>query len=329
MLLSIIATLSLLIGIGIIILKIENGDIELTFNWKNPVGLFFIAFSFILFLSPIKIIPEGSRGLKFTMGKIHNQMMNPGPALVWPIVQSTEVIDIKPIQINIDVSVGSSGAITKDNQTIGATMVFFYKYKIDNLVLMYRSYGEQKLKDIIVKTALECFKAEIGMYDIFSLAMKQDAIQKSVFAKLKEKLTIYPIEVTELKITNYDWSDDFDRQIAETMQRAQQVKQKEQELLVTEQESQKLVKQAEAEKQALITKAEGEKGAAQLMAEAKALEGEGIRKYNESVQKNMELEIKLRQLEIDRIKAQKWNGQYVPTNNYSPIPIQHGKLLPE
>jgi len=42
------------------------------------------------------------------------------------------------------------------------------------------------------------------------------------------------IELSDFKLTNFDWSEDFDAQIKATMQRAQQVKQKEQELLITE-----------------------------------------------------------------------------------------------
>ena len=141
-------------------------------------------------------------------------------------------------------------------------------------------------------------------------------------------MSAYPITISELKITNYDWSDDFDKQIATTMERAQQVKQKQQELLIAEQEAQKKVKEAEAEKTALITRAEGEKEAAILIKDAKAAEGEGIKLYNEAVQKNMILEIELRKLEIERIKAQRWSGQYVPINNYGPIPVQTGNLQP-
>ena len=136
----------------------------------------------------------------------------------------------------------------------------------------------------------------------------------------------YPIELTELKINNYDWSDDFDAQIKETMNRSQQVKQKEQELLITEQEAQKKVKEAEAEKTALITRAEGEKAAAVLKAEAKAAEGEGIRKYNESIARTIEIQLKLRQLDIEEKRVDKWDGHYVPNNNYGPIPVQSGNI---
>lgn len=42
----------------------------------------------------------------------------------------------------------------------------------------------------------------------------------------------------------------------------------------------------------------------------------------------MTLELKLRELEIEKIKAERWNGQYVPTNNYGPIPVQTGSIIP-
>jgi regulator of protease activity HflC (stomatin/prohibitin superfamily) len=105
------------------------------------------------------------------------------------------------------------------------------------------------------------------------------------------------------------------------MNRAQQVKQKEQEKLMAEQEAQKGVVQAEAQKAINITIAEGEKESAKLRAEAKALEGEGIKKYNESIRANMDLEIELRNLEIQKIKAEKWTGVLVPSQVFTPIPL--------
>lgn len=282
----------------------------------------------ILMLKPFEIIPASSRGLLFTLGALDNKILQPGMMLKMPFIQDIRLVTLRPIQLDYKVEVGPGGAITKDNQTIGATIIFFYKYKEDQLVQMYSKYGEERLKSIITTTGLESFKADVGNYAIFDLPTRQDEIRKNTLAMARTKMIDYPIEMTELKITNYDWSDEFDKQIAETMHRAQQVKQKEQELLITEQEAQKKVKTAEADKQALITTAEGEKAAAQLRADAKALEGEGIRKYNESIQRNMEIELKFRALEIEKIKAERWNGAYVPVNHYGPIPVQTGSIQP-
>ncbi|MBL8028004.1 MAG: hypothetical protein JNL74_16405 [Fibrobacteres bacterium] len=322
-----IAVIALLICGGYLIaLKVKPTTVPGHFR-KAATIIFFVAIGFIV--KPFDIVPTGNKGLLFTFGSISNNIKEPGLVFRLPFIQEIKLITLRPIQLDYRVDVGPSGAITKDNQTIGATIVFFYKYNENSLVEMYTKYGEEKIKSIVTKTGLESFKMDIGNYDIFSLPVRQEEIRRNTLAMVREKMASYPVEITELKITNYDWSDEFDRQISETMHRAQQVKQKEQELLITEQEARKKVKTAEADKQALITTAEGEKAAAQLRADAKALEGDGIRKYNEAVQKNMQLEIQIRKLEIEKIKAEKWNGQYVPTNNYGPIPLSTGKIQPE
>jgi len=315
-----LATLAMLLGKQI-------GFLEESLNStaKKVFGVLAII-CLVLMLKPFKIISAEERGLMFTLGKLQNRELSPGLSLRVPLFQTIETVPMRPQEMNMQIDVGAGGAITRDNQTIGASMMFFYRYKEGSLVDMYSNYGISRLKSIVIATGSESFKAAIGIHEIFTLPLKQEEIRTQTLKMIKEKLAEYPIEITELKITNYDWSDEFDKQIAETMHRAQQVKQKEQELLITEQEAQKKVKTAEADKQALITQAEGEKESARLMAEAKALEGEGIRKYNESVQKNMQLEIELRKLDIEKIKASRWDGAYVPTNNYGPIPVQMGKV---
>jgi regulator of protease activity HflC (stomatin/prohibitin superfamily) len=285
--------------------------------------------SVFLVINPFVIVPAGSKGLVFTFGKLNGHVAEPGLAFRVPLAQNVKLVTIRPIQLDHTVEVGPQGAISKDNQTIGANLVVFYKYKSDDLVNMWNKYGEDRIKSIVTQSMVESFKSEIGQHHIFEIPLQQNTIRTQTFTSLKDKISAYPVEVTELKVVNYDWSDEFDKQIQETMHRAQQVKQKEQELLITEQEAQKKVKTAEADKQALITTAEGERAAALLRAEAKAAEGDGIKKYNQAVQANMELELQIRKLEIEKIKAEKWNGQYVSVNNYGPIPVQTGALQPQ
>lgn len=307
-------------------LVIDDNKILPAFK-RSTVWLLWTVFVLLfVFALGITIISSDSRGLRFTLGAISDEPLSPGLHFNMPIVQHVKTVTIRPIEVDFDISVGAEGAITKDNQTIGAQMTFFYVYQEDALPVMWKSYGEQRIKSIILKSVAESFKAQVGTYDIFVLPLSQDSIRLKTLKQARAMLASYPVTLTELKITNYDWSDDFDAQIKETMNRSQQVKQKEQELLITEQEAQKKVKQAEAEKTAQITKAEGEKAAAVLMAEAKAAEGEGIRKYNESIAQTIEIQLKLRQLEIEERRVDKWNGQYVPNNNYGPIPVQAGNI---
>lgn len=293
------------------------------------IGGIILAIIAFFILKPFQIVDSGNRGLRFTMGSLSERVEPEGIAWRWPLFQSIKEISIRPQQIDHSVEVGSDGAISKDNQTIGAGLTVFYKYDENRLVEMWRNTGEEKTKAILTQTLREVFKKVIGNYTIFEIAGNQEKIRAEVAEKFRADLSTgnYPVSITEVKIINYDWSDAFNKQIEETMERAQEVKQKEQELLITEQEAQKLVKQAEAEKQSLITKAEGEKEAASLMAEAKALEGDGIKRYNESIRTNMEQELAFRKLEIERIKAEKWTGVLVPSQVFTPIPLNLGSTM--
>jgi regulator of protease activity HflC (stomatin/prohibitin superfamily) len=249
--------------------------------------------------------------------------------MVMPIKQSVKTVSIQPMQLDHKVEVGADGAITRDNQTIGSEITVFYKYKPDQIVNMYKNYGEDKMKSVITQTLRETFKTEIGNYAIFDLPSSQTKIQGLVYSAVVGKMKDYPVDITELKIVNYDWSPDFDAQIKDTMSKAQQVKGKEQEKLMAEQEAQKGVVQAEAQKKIAIANAEGQKEAVRLQAEAKVLEGNGIKAYNDSIAKNWDIELKKMELEIAKIRAEKWNGVNVSANNYGPIPIQSGSILGE
>lgn len=285
----------------------------------------------IILLGSFQVVGPTERGIRITLGSADDTVLESGVHLKWPLIQHIETISIQPIQTTYNVEVNHDGAITKDNQTVGSNVTVFYKYKNDgtpvgSLVNMYKNFGEKKIQDVVYASIREAFKQVIGKYTIFDIAMSQAKIQEEFRTLFTEKIAYLPITITDSKITNYDWSDQFDNQIQETMSKAQQVKQAEQDKLITEQQSQKLVVQAESEKKALVTKAEGDLAKAKLDAEAKVVAGEAIQKYNQAVEANITTEIRFRELANERARIDKWNGAFVANNNYGPIPVQTGVL---
>lgn len=192
-------------------------------------------------------------------------------------------------------------------------MTMFYKYDENQLVNIAKNYGFDMIKTKITRDLNESFKQVIGTYTIFDVAYKQEEIRLLVLSGFVNKIGDYPVIIDDVKITNYDWSQSFDDQIAMTMQIAQEAKQQEQQL-----------KKIEIEAQQQVVKADANFQAEKLNAEAQKVKGEGIRDYNAAITanpKNMELEIQLKRLEIEKIKAEKRDGKYVPINNYGPIPL--------
>jgi len=275
----------------------------------------------LMIFSPVACVSSTQRGVRVRFGAVLDGVIRPGLVVKVPIIERIDTYSITPVAVPIKIPAADNGAITADNQTIGLAGMIYYRLDEARMDEVARNYTSGSLSQIAEANAESSVKSVIGNYTIFDLAANQVIIAGKAMNLLASNVKQYPIIVVDTKITNYTWSDDFDKQIKETMKRAQEVKQKDQELLVTQVESQKQVKQAEAAKQATVLAAEAQRDKAKLDAEAKVLEGEGIRKYNQAIAVNWDIEFKKTQLEIERARVEKWDGHYVPNNRYGPIPV--------
>lgn len=293
-------------------------DEEKNYTWlKWLIGLF-VAVVVLVAFRPFTTVKSTERGVVYKFGAV-NSKLGEGLHFVIPFVESVKKIPIIPQQMEIWIAVGDGGAITKDNQTIGADITVFYKFPDAEILNIARNFGTEVLQQKIKKDTIEAFKQAIGSKTIFDVAQTQEEIRAKVKEVAVAKIGSYPIIIDDIKVSNYDWSEQFDQQIAQTMKIAQEAKQQEQQLKKVEIEAQQAVKKAEANKEA-----------ERLNAEAMELKGKWVKAYNDAItsnQRNMELEIELKKLEIEKIKAEKWNGQYVPINNYGPIPVSYSSKL--
>lgn len=291
---------------------------EENYTWlKWLIGLF-VAVVLLIVARPFTTVKSTERGVVYKFGAVNSKLWE-GLHFVIPFVESVKRIPIIPQQMEIWIAVGDGGAITKDNQTIGANISIFYRFNDAEILDLAKNYGVDIVKQKVQKDTLEAFKQAIGQNTIFDVAQNQEKIRSQVKKMTNEKIGEYPVVIDDIKISNYDWSEEFDNQIASTMKIAQEAKQQEQQLKKVEIEAQQAVKKAEANKEA-----------ERLNAEAMELKGKGVKAYNDAItsnQRNMELEIELKKLEIEKIKAEKWNGQYVPINNYWPIPVSYSSKL--
>ena len=282
---------------------------------KWLIGLF-IAVVVLVAFRPFTTVKSTERGVVYKFGAVNSKLWE-GLHFVIPFVESVKKIPITPQEMDLELPVAENGAITKDNQTIGANISIFYRFNDAEILDLAKNYGVDIVKQKVQKDTLEAFKQAIGQNTIFDVAQNQEKIRSQVKKMTNEKIGEYPVVIDDIKISNYDWSEEFDNQIASTMKIAQEAKQQEQQLKKVEIEAQQAVKKAEANKEA-----------ERLNAEAMELKGKGVRAYNDAItsnQRNMELEIQLKKLEIEKIKAEKWNGQYVPINNYGPIPVSRNR----
>ena len=283
----------------------------------------YLAYALIAFVGLLtvfgsfEVISPDERAVKVTLGEVSAQDYGPGVQFKMPFVSHFESVSTQPITNDVAIEVGAKGAVSADNQTIGLSATVAWTYdtsKVHTLVTKYPN--RSTLETLVNNTTYEALKAEIGKYTIFDLAKSGGKIASDAKAAAAAKLKDYPVIVTQVNLTNWDWSDDFDTQIKATMNAQQAVAKAKADADQVEQKQRALAITAEAQARANVATAEGDLKAAELRAQAKRAEGQGVADYNKLVAANLELEIKLRQLEIDKIRAQRWDGrqvsQYVP-----------------
>ena len=260
-------------------------------------------------LDSYAVIDPNERGIDVKLGQMQDEIIQPGWHWRTPFITETRKFRLEPKTYEVSFSVGADGAITKDMQTVGATVAVRYVYdetRIKDIVTLYAkdSVIENAMKDN-VKASL---KETTGKYSIYDLVAHQNEITTEVANAMLTRMSNYPIAINQTTITNWDWSEDFDRQIKETANRTQQVKQAEQEANIAAAQAQKLVKEAEAKKQAAELDAQAEIARANGLAESKKIKADAQAYENQKIAQNLDVMKAQWDYEISKIRASKFNG---------------------
>ena len=261
-----------------------------------------------------------------------------GVNMKWPFIESVTTIDLTPQQLEMTFSVDDDGAISKDLQTIGMSSVVIYTFKENDVINFVSNYTYSSLEKMLRTNMKSTLKEIIGKYSIYDLTSATEMISKEVWAAMNQKCMHMPLIITQLNVNNWDWSDAFDRQIAETMARTQQEKTAKADVAVAQAQAQKQIAEARAKftadsinaataKQVAITKSLGELEAAKNNAEAKRIAADAQAYENMKIAQNMEMMRKQWAHEEEMARLEKWNGiepgssatQYIVTPNYSAL----------
>lgn len=259
----------------------EDGDISGVKIFKAIIGIVIFAV-IIIFAWPMSCIGPSERGVRVTLGKANDEVLQPGVNFMAPFVGRIKKVNLKPHTYDLNIEIANRGAISKDLQIIGAEGKIVWSVTSDGVVQIVKKYNGtlDEIENIIKNSAYEALKTEIGKYSIYDLPAKMNEISANSLIALKSKVSAYPIDVTQFNVVNFDWSGDFDAQINKTMAAQQQVKEAEQQANIAEQNGKKLKIQAEAEAAARIAEAEGRKASAELNASAAEIEAKGIAEAN-------------------------------------------------
>jgi prohibitin 2 len=270
-----------------------------------------IAIIALFLLWPFYSVPTGSRGVVTQFGRIVG-IENEGLAVL-PPWQKLANFSIRAEQANID----GAGGSTSDTQPVSVSLTVRYSIATDKVAEVYEKYSHNGDLSSYVQTATqEVFKAVTARYSAPDLISERAKVSADINSALQAKLALYGAQVINIDMRNFEFSESYMHAINDKVTQEQLRLAAENRLKTVESEQKQKVAVAEAEASAVRARADGDAYANLKVATAQA---EALKVQNAALAQNKDV-LELRRIEVERIKAERWNGQ-LPQNVYASAPI--------
>jgi regulator of protease activity HflC (stomatin/prohibitin superfamily) len=204
------------------------------------------------------IVPAGSRGVLLQLGAVKGQL-DEGFHLIIPGVNNVVLMEVRTQKEE-----SQATAASRDLQNVTTSLALNFRVDPVKVAELYQGVGSDYTARIIDPAVQESLKTVTAKYTAEELIKFRPKVKAEVEEEITRRLSNYNllVEPSGLSITNFAFSEEFNRAI-EAKQVAQQ--QAEQQRYV--------LQKAELEKQTAVMIAQGKSEAAKLNAEALKVQG--------------------------------------------------------
>jgi regulator of protease activity HflC (stomatin/prohibitin superfamily) len=255
-----------------------------------------------LILGSWTIVPEGSRGVVTRTGAVIGTV-NQGLNFKIPFIDTVNPISIMADAVEIK---GAEGA-TKDSQPVHTTLVVRYHNDEAKVASIYSNFSKTGDMDSYVATAaMEAFKASTAAYSADELVVKRQDASTRMLNTLQSKVDQFGVKIQSIDVAQFAFSPEYMKAINAKVTEEQLKLAEENKLERIKVEQQQKVVAAKAEAEAVIATSKAK-------AEAVRLEAQALRE-NQNI-------LELRRVEVEKIKAETWNGVLPTTVLGGAIPM--------
>lgn len=202
-------------------------------------------------IASFTIVPSGSSGVRVTLGKVSDTVMESGLNFQIPLVQKTVVVNNQVQREDVQ-----GEAASKDLQTVTYNVSVNYNVIASESAELYRTVGKSWSEVIIRPAIQESVKSAIAEYTAEELITDRTSVSNLMLEEINGRMKEYGINIAEINIITMDFSPEFDAAIEAKTVATQQVLTEQQNLEKAKVIAQQKVVEAQAEAEANKTKSE-------------------------------------------------------------------------
>jgi regulator of protease activity HflC (stomatin/prohibitin superfamily) len=276
---------------------------EIRLGWI--IAIFVIIIVAVVGLNSFTIVNAGERGILVTLGQVQEVNLSEGIHFKAPFIQNIIPIDVKTQKIEAGAS-----AASKDLQIVTASVALNYKLKGGSVWALWKEIGPLYRERVIDPAIQESVKSATAKFTAEELITQRPLVKLAIEQALRDRLSDMHINVQNLSITNFEFSEKFNEAIEAKVTAEQDALKAQRDLDRIKVEKQQTITQAEAANEAVKLQADAQ--AYKVLTEAKA-EAEALRLIREQLKQQSEL--------IDYKTIEKWDGRVPIINGSGSLPI--------
>lgn len=228
-----------------------TSDAEKVKLFMRIVGYGFLALvALIVIFGSFTVISAGDRGVVLRLGAI-SRVLEPGIHIKFPLIEGVEKITVQTQKEQVE-----TDSASQDLQTVKATVAVNYNVAPDKVADLYRTIGDEYKIRVIDPAIQEAVKAATAKYTAEQLITQRPLVKEDILASLKSILSSKDITVSDVSITNFDFSPSFNQAIEAKVTAEQQALQSKNLLEQKKYEAEQTVVTAKAQAEAIRIQAE-------------------------------------------------------------------------
>ena len=214
-------------------------------NKKFYIPIIIVIIFSIFLSSSFTTIKSGEVGIRVRFGKVIDGTTREGVNFKIPFIERIEKMNVKVQKVEVQTSSSS-----KDLQEVEMSLAVNYRINYEDAVNLYKTVGTEYNVVILEPAIQESIKAVTSKYTAEELITNRSEVSKNCMEELAKKVEKYGLIVNDFNITNFSFSEEFNRAIEEKQVAEQKVLTAKQELEKEKIEAEKKIVAAEAEKKA-------------------------------------------------------------------------------
>lgn len=225
---------------------------------KLFVGVLLIVLAAVLVFSSMFTVQTGEVAVVKRFGKVMS-VKGEGLNFKLPFVDTSEIIVVREQTIRFGQGEEYSpiSASTRDMQTVSIEVTV--SDVVNDPMKLYTSFTGNHVRSLLVPRIRDAVQSNVAKYSIEQFVAQRAALASNIFDELKIELEPYGLTLTNVSITNHDFSDSYEAAVEAKKVAEQEVeteKQKQEKKIV---EGESAVKLAELEVQKKTLEAQANK----------------------------------------------------------------------